>query len=261
MDDDIGKNEPPNPLGMIPDPYDGKTFVLPATRCTDERRLFFKRMNEILGFLFVTCLCYREYGSHFEKLVPNLPFKYTTPIKIEFKASKSVMMPANRVLALTRESLNILARQIFVRIYGSFETYLYQLFERSYPAAGITENLIETSLDILMKRRWDGKFSKMGHVFGFEYRANQLTSHFSNFQMSFEGKTFKNPLDFLDELTQIRHRIVHASSILEKSQVIFIDATFLPEFFGFLYHLTDYIDEVYAERFGYTRVEVNPAEV
>ena len=257
---DTINSDPPNPLEMIPDPYDGKTFVLPPTPCTDERRLFFKRMNEILGFLYVTCLCYHEYRSHFEKLVPNLPFKENTPIKIEWKATKSVTMPARRVLTFTKEGLDILARQIFVMIYGSFETYLYQLFERSYCQAGNTENRLDTSLDILMKRRWDGKFSKMAQIFGFEYKASHLNSHFSNFEMNFNGKLFKNPLDFLDELVQIRHRIVHASSILEKGQLIFIDINFLPEFFFFFYHLTDYIDDLYAKRFGYLRTKVNPAE-
>jgi hypothetical protein len=78
--------------------------------------------------------------------------------------------------------------------------------------------------------------------------------------MEFEGKTFKNPLDFLDELTQVRHRIVHASSILEKDRVIFIDTDDLPVLVAFLFHLTDYIDDMFAKRFGYLRVVLNPAE-
>ena len=257
---DSKKSDLQNPLEMIPDPYDGKTFILPATPCTDERRLFFKRMNEILGFLYVTCLCYNEYRNHFEKLVPKLPFKENTPIKIEWKASKSVVMPARRVLNFTKEGLDILARQIFVMIYGSFETYLYQLFERSYSEVGITEDLIEMSLDILMRRRWDGKFSKMAHVFGFEYRASHLADHFSNLEMNFSGKIYRNPLDFLDDLVQIRHKIVHASSILEKGQLIFIDINFIPEFFFFFYHLTDFIDDLFAKRFGYLRPKVKSAE-
>jgi len=217
-------------------------------------------MNEILGFLFVTCLCYSEYRNHFEKLVPKLPFKENTPIKIELKASKSVMMPAGRVLNFTKERLDILARQIFVMIYGSFETYLYQLFDRSYSEVGTTKDLIEMSLDILMRRRWDGKFSKMAHVFGFEYRASHLIDHFSNLEMNFNGKIYRNPLDFLDDLVQIRHKIVHTSSILEKHQLIFLDINIISEFFFFLYHLTEYIDDLFAKRFGYVRLKLNPAE-
>ncbi|MCX6335558.1 MAG: hypothetical protein NT092_14870 [Bacteroidia bacterium] len=259
MDHDNEKPDTQNPLGMIPDRYDGKTFVLPPTPCTDERRLFLKRTNEILGFLFVTCLSYHEYMNHFEKLVPNLPFKDRTPMKIKLK-SKFAMMPANRVLAFTKEAVDVLARQVFVMIYGSFETYLYGLFERSYAAVGVVENTLETSLDILMKKRWDGKFCKMGVVFGFEYMAGELARHFSNFKMDFQGKIFNNPLDFLDELTQVRHRIVHASSIIGKDQLIFIDIDVLPELVNFFYHLTDYTDEIFAKRFGYSRAVVNPGE-
>jgi hypothetical protein len=244
---------------MVPDRYDGTTFVLPPTTCTDERRLFLRRTNEILGFMFVTCLSYQEYRCHLEKIIPSLPFKEKTPMKITLKSRMS-MMPANRIVTLTKDGVDILARQIFVMIYGSFETYLYGLFDRSYSAVGVSGGFLETSLDILMKRRWDGKFSKMEYVFGIEYRAGRLIDHFSGFKMEFEGNLFKNPLDFLDELTQVRHRIVHASCILEKDKAIFIDTDVLPVLVAFLFRLTDYIDDMFAKRFGYLRVVLNPAE-
>jgi len=253
------KTETSNPLGMIPDRYDGKTFVLPPTPCTEERRLFLRRTNEILGFLFVTCLSYQEYKGQLEKIIPTLPMKENTPMKITLKSRMS-MMPAKRIIALTKDGINVLARQVIVMIYGSFETYLFGLFDRSYPAVGISEDLLETSLDIMMKKRWDGKFSKMEQVFGIEYRAGRLSDYFSGFTMDFEGKIFKNPLDFLDELTQIRHRIVHASSILDKDRLIYIDLDILPVLVAFFSHLTDYIDEMFAKRFGYVRTVVNPAE-
>jgi hypothetical protein len=247
---------------MIPDPYDGKTFVFSTTPCTDERKLFFKRMNEILGFFYVTSLCYHEYERHFNKSVPNLPLKENTPIKIRLKASKSVMMPARRVLSFTKEGLDILARQIFVMIYGSFETYLYQLFERSFPTVGLSyaETILDKSRDILMLKQWDGKFCAMNDAFNIGYRASDLISHFSNFEMDFEGKRHSNPLNFLDELAQIRHRIVHASSILEKDKMIFIDLNNFHGLFGFFFLLTGYVDNVFAKKFNYTRQELDPAK-
>ena len=72
-----------NPLGMVPDPFDGKTFVLPETPCTRERRLFFQRMNEILGFLTVTSYSFLECRKNVENLIPKLPFRDKTEIKIE----------------------------------------------------------------------------------------------------------------------------------------------------------------------------------
>lgn len=82
-----------------------------------------------------------------------------------------------------------------------------------------------------MKKRWDGKLSKMAHTFGFEYKASQLKDHFSNLVMDFNGERITNPLDFLDKLVQIRHRVVHASSIFEEGRLINIDINFIPEFF------------------------------
>ena len=227
-----------NPLEMVPDPYDGKTFVLPQTLCTDERRLFFKRMNEILGFLYVTTFSFDEGRKNLEKIVPKLPFGDKTDIKIEWKDGRSIITPARKLIAMTKEGLDILARQIFVMIYGSFETYLFQLFDRSYPNIGVSENTLDISIDILMRKKWDGKFCKMRDVFGVAYKANDLILHFSDLQMDFSGKKIKNPLMFLDELAQVRHRVVHASSILDTGNLVFVDITFFHEFFYFCSLLT-----------------------
>ena len=201
-----------------------------------------------------------EYKKHFEKVIPQLPFKDRTPIKIEWKASKSLMMPARKIVSLSKESFDILPRQIFIMVYGSFETYLFQLFERSYPLISVTKDTLDLSLGILMKKRWDGKLSKMANTFGFEYKASQIKNYFSSLEMDFNGESITNPLDFLDKLVQVRHRIVHASSIFEEGRLITIDICFIPEFFFFLYHLTDYIDSLFAKRFGFQRIKINPAE-
>lgn len=259
MSDESKNGVSTNPLGMIPDPYDGKLFVLPPTSCTVERRQFLRRMNDILGFLYVTCLCYHEYRNHFEKVVTKLPDKGNSTIKIGLNAGNAIMQ-ADRVLKFTREGVDVLARQVFIMIYGSFETYLFELFERSYIELGIEENHLQRSLGILMKGMWDGKFCKMAHVFGCEYKASELIRQFLGFKMDFEGKSFENPLDFLDELAQVRHRIVHASSVLGKGKVIFINVDILPVLVSFLNKLTDYIDYMFAKRFGYERIDVKPAE-
>ena len=138
-----------------------------------------------------------------------------------------------KIVKMTHDGLNILARQIFIMIYGSLETYLFQIFERTYPNIGITENILDTSLDILMKRKWDGKFCKMSEVFDVNYCAGDLMNRFDGIEMNFEGKLINNPLNFLDELTQIRHLIIHAPSILEKDNLVSIDIRFFHEFFIF----------------------------
>jgi len=249
-----------NPLKMVPDPYDGKTFVLPQTLCTEERRFFFKRMNEILGFLYVTTFSYNECGKNIEKIIPKLPFGSKNEIKIEFKDGRSIITTARQIVAMTRGGLDILARQVLIMIYGSFETYLFQIFDRSYPKVGVTENPLDISIDILMRKKWDGKFCKMRDVFGVAYKSRDLILHFSDLQMDFGGKKIKNPLTFLDELAQIRHRIVHASSILDTGNLVFINIAFLHEFFYFYSLLTEYIDNLFSKKFSYPMTSVESAK-
>ena len=78
--------------------------------------------------------------------------------------------------------------------------------------------------------------------------------------MNFGGSKYDNPLYFLHELAQVRHRIVHASSILENNKKIFIDMNIFNEFFGFFFHLTDYVDSLFAKKFGYDRKKMNSGE-
>ncbi len=222
-----------NPLGMVPDPFDGKTFVLPETPCTRERRLLFQRMKEIIGFFNVASYSFQECRKNLELLIPKLPFGDKTDFKIEWTDGRSITMPARKIVNMTFDGNDILARQIFIMIYGSFETYLFQMFDRTYPKIGITKDTLDVSLDILMRRKWDGKFNKMSEVFDVNYRAGELMNHFKDFKMTFSGNSIKNPLSFLDKLAQIRHRIVHASSILEKGNLVNIDITVFHEFFYF----------------------------
>src|SRR3989304_6261480 len=198
-----------NPLNMVPDPFVGNTFVLPETECTDARRLFFRRMNEIQAFLFITKhsfdICKEKYG---EVIIPTLPSKANTPIKVEMNSGNFIVMPAARIIEMATNGINLLTRQALVMFYGSFETYLFQLFDKS--------------IDILMRGKWDGKFCKMNEIFTIDYIAGDLINQFNNFEMDFEGEKHKNPLNYLDKIAQVRHKIVHASSILENDKMIFI---------------------------------------
>lgn len=249
-----------NPLNMVPDPFNGVGFILPPTFCTTERRAWFRRTNEILAFLYVSTLSFNEATKRYEVLIPKLPFKENTPIKISLHGGNSATMPAKRIVKLTTEGIDVITRQVFVMMYGSLETYLFQLFERSYPQIDRTNNFLDISLEILMRKKWDGKFCKMKEVFGIDYRCGRLETHFHDFEMNFSGKFYKKPLSFLDELVQIRHKIVHASSILEGDKLIVIDTQVFNPYYTFCSLLTDYIDDLFAKRFGYQREEVSPAE-
>jgi hypothetical protein len=111
-----------------------------------------------------------------------------------------------------------------------------------------------------MNGKWDSKFNKMSNIFGLDFKAGELSQHFTGFELDFGGKIFKHPLLFMDELAKVRHRIVHASSILDKDKLISIDINVFHGLYGFYFLLTDFIDSLFEKTFCYPRQDVNPAE-
>ena len=257
---------------MVPDPFTGDTFVIPETLCTPERKAWFNRINKIVALQKIITLALQEYRNNNEKKFSNLTYKENTPIKIESHDGTYIVVPVRLLFKLCNEGIDILNNQIFVMLYGSFETYLLEMFETTYPQIGITENTLDISRYILMKGNWDGKFCKMSSVFKIDYKASKLVEHFAGFELDFMGEIHKNPLEFLDELAQIRHRIIHASSIIdcafvdkyqtenfEQGKQINIPHEIIPAFYGFYVLLTDYVDDLFAQKYGYKRIKINPS--
>jgi len=246
---------------MVPDPIGGDKFVFPATKCTRERRLFFKRTREIQALLFITKLAYDETHKIYKRRIQEFPKREHTAIKIELISGHALLSPAGYILKLTGDGINILTRQTFVMIYGSFETYLFQFFKRSFALMGVEEaEAADQTIQILMGGKWDSKFNKMSNVFGLDFRAGDLNRHFIGFELNFEGTLYKNPLLFMDELAKVRHRIVHASSILEEDQLISVGMEMFHSFYAFYFLLTDFVDSLFEKKFEYPRFEIDPAQ-
>jgi hypothetical protein len=231
--------DPKNPLGMVPDPYAGDTFVLPNTLCTDERRSFFRRANEILAFLSIDELALRDNYQKHRNIMIKKELDPATFYRLQHSDGRTLFMPVGRFVSISQGSIDILYRQGFVMLYGSFETYLFELIERSFVVLGVTLDILDKSLDIMMKRKWDGKFCKMKEAFWISYSAGDLCKHFDGFEMEFDGKSFKHPFLFLDEIAQVRHKIIHASSLLEKGKLIFVDAKIFHAYFAYFVLLTE----------------------
>jgi hypothetical protein len=249
-----------NPLNMKPDPFAGDGYVFSETLCTEERRSWFKRTNEIFAFLMITEHALKDCRKKYEYIARQKNLKPDTPFKIESSDGRSVITPLSTFLRQHENGVEVLCRQVFVMYYGSLETYLFELIERSYKQRNTEEDILQLSLGIMMGSNWDGKFCKMRDSLGIGYKANDLKNHFSNFHMEFEGKAFKNPFVFLDELAQIRHKIVHASSILAKGKMIFFNAQQFHALYAFCTLLTDYIDRIFSKQFGFERLKIDPAK-
>ena len=250
-----------NPLSQVTGTISDDKFVFPVTKCTSERRQFFKRLNEIFSLLFITKHSYDELNKIYQQRIPKMPAKENNHMRLELSSGYSMDFPAKLILDITKDGINILTRQTFVMFYESFETYLYQLFEKSFLLQGIAENeIIDRSKDILMNGKWDSKFNRMSNIFRLDFRAGELNKCFSDFELNFEGEICTNPLSFMDELAKVRHRIVHASSILDKDKLISIDINIFHELYGFYFLLTDFTDYLFEKTFCYPRQDVNLAE-
>lgn len=252
--------KPKDPLKMIRDPYAGDGFILPDTLCTDQRKSFFRRAKEIYKFLTISDLALKECKNKYEQLLSKNQLKPDTPLNFGFSDGRSTIMPVSSFLNGCNEGVEFLCRQVFVMLYGAWETFLFEILERSFPQIGISENILEQSLKILMKGNWDGKFCKIQSTLGIDYKASELVNHFKGFEMNFGGTIFRNPFHFLDELSQIRHRIIHASSMLDNGKPIFINAQMFPAYLSFFTLLTEYVDRLFSEQFEYTQLKINPAE-
>ena len=159
-------SEKGNPLGMIRDPYAGDGFILPDTLCTDERKIWFRRSKEILSFLTISELALKDCRKKYETLLSGKKLHPDTPLKFDFSDGRSTIMPVGKFLVGCNEGIELLCRQVFIMLYGSWETYLFELLERSLPKVNISENILEESLKIMMKGNWDGKFCRMRDLLG-----------------------------------------------------------------------------------------------
>ncbi|MCR4322094.1 MAG: hypothetical protein NUV74_17385 [Candidatus Brocadiaceae bacterium] len=120
-----------NPLGMIPDPYAGDSFVLPETLCSDQRRLWFRRSNEIIGFLTLTELALKESRLRYEQAVAQGKLKPDTPLKIESSDGRSMILPTHTFLKQCGNGVDILCRQVFIM--GIFTFLLRSILARLLP--------------------------------------------------------------------------------------------------------------------------------
>jgi hypothetical protein len=250
------KTKPRYPLAFVPDPFAKDSFTLPKMLCTPARESFTKRTQEILAFSLITEASLDRCEEFFREQIAVPKAETKADILYEIKSSLghySVTLTASGVRRRAEDAVRILRRQVFVMLYGSFETYLHQIFECAFTDLDTKEDSLDAFRILLMKKKWDGKFCSMRHVFGVDYKSSDLMRHFRDFEMRFGNQGYKDPLRFLDRLAQVRHKIVHASSILSDSELVRIGGEVFLPMFAFYILLTDYVDDLFSKKFGFPR--------
>ena len=72
-------------------------------------------MNEIQSLLYITKLSFDVCKKNYEKnIIPKLPSKEKTTMRLEINGGNFIIIPALRIVALTKDGINILTRQAFI---------------------------------------------------------------------------------------------------------------------------------------------------
>ncbi len=249
-------------------------FVLPSIQCTQILTDFLTRGNRILGFYF-TIASYSEKGREYvEQIEKSGKLKPDTPIRIKIE-SQGIDVRLNYGLLKKQFSQagSQLTNNVFLGVYGNFEAYMLDII-----AAGLKElsypNPEDIAVETMMGTRWEGKFNRVMQRIGVKFGKQRMVNKFHNLDMGFLGEKCVDPVDFLDRMADLRHRLVHSSGRVDKALVNKYpkanlrtgDLIVLP--FGlphgihmFFVFLAEFVDEIFAARFNWTRSEVAPEKL
>lgn len=206
----INSRQAGNPLNMRQLEAEGP-FVLPSIQCTQILTDFLRRGNRILGFYF-TVASYSEKGREYvEQAEKAGKLKPDTPIRIKMQP-QGIEIRLNYGLLKKQFSQAgaQLTNNVFLGVYGNFEAYMLDLI-----AAGLKElsytNPEDEAVKIMLGTAWHGKFDRIIQKIGVTLGKGKLVNKFRNLDMGFLGEKCVDPIDFLDSMADLRHRLVHSS--------------------------------------------------
>ena len=265
--------QPNNPLNMRQLEADGP-FVLPSIQCTTILTDFLTRGNRILGFYF-TVSSYSEKGREYvEQIEKSGKLKSDTPIRLKIE-SQGIELRLNYGLLKKQfaQAGSQLTNNVFLGVYGNFEAYMLDII-----AAGFKElshaNPEDEAVKTMLGTTWEGKFNRVIQRIGVNLGKQRMVNKFHDLDMGFFGEKCSDPIDFLDRMTDLRHRLVHSSGRADKALVNKYpkanlkpgDLIELP--FGlpygihmFFVFLAEFIDEVFATKFNWIRSAVVPEKL
>lgn len=258
-----------NPLGMQWDNGLG-TYILPAQDCTEHRREFLRRGNQILssymGLLGLAQLGRGSMGS----VAAASGLDDQTPIKIGLGNGQEMNVRLGRLRGSWQNLVDQLTSQVLVTLYGSLEAYVYDvaaagLRERGRPAS--TQDL----LDLLGQRQWPGKIDRLQQELGPKLGSGARRAHFTGLQMDLNGVTYSDPAEFLEQIARLRHRLVHYLGRVDQEyanthpgvplkvgEVLRFPSEYPALLHCFLVHFTDFVDKAFAAEFGWTQTKEKP---
>lgn len=263
-----------NPLGMerhtLGDGDDGP-FVLPPQQATIRRRQYFERGQRILA-AYTSIVVYSEKGRavvESQKKQGNIT--PTTPIRLGISGFQLQTTPRRLEQMFVGAGAEI-TRQFLVAVYGNFEALLTDHVLAAFAATG--DNDVEQATLRIMRGHWRGKIDRISQKFALGLGTNQLRKSYEHIEMEGLGRRFDDPVEFLQAVADLRHRVVHSSgrvdqallleypeSKLQPGELIVVPLDLPLALWFFFVPISEELDRVFAERFGWPREQVRPETV
>ena len=260
-------NKETNPLGMR-QLEDGGPFVLPPSPCSQRRIEFLKRGNTILGFYTVMSIVSKTGGDVITRQEEQGKFRTDTPFRLKMPNGNISQMNYGLFKKYFANAGSHLTNQVFLMLYGNFEAYLADLVLDALTQMNIPDSYEET-LRLLYTSKWQGKIDRITQKLKVQLGTRKFRNGFRNIDMDFLGQRCQNPIDFLEKVADLRHRLVHYSGRVDKQFVtdypksglsegslISLPLGFPMSIQLFFVHLTDLIDEAFCLKFGWQRTVV-----
>ncbi|MEN6301924.1 MAG: hypothetical protein ABFD96_04325 [Armatimonadia bacterium] len=259
-----------DPLSMRQLDLDG-TWVLPPALCSDNRRAFFERAKDILGFYASMATFSKKGGDALRAAAGSKGLADDTPFRLRLGGwvMRSTYGGVWRQFEKTQPELT---NQVFLMVYGNFEAYLLDMVHDAL-SVGHTEDPTQEAIQVLACSRWPGKFDRIHQQLGVGLGKGKMRNAFANLEMGFLGQPSNDPVDFLQKIAGLRHCLVHSAARADSDFVASYprcglspgDRIQLPFEFPFGLHMffvlfTDVIDEAFCLRFGWARREVLPEQ-
>lgn len=274
-------NKHPN---FIHDPVNGELFFLAQTLCTTHRRDFLSRGNAIVGLYFAIVMSSGLAREELNKKEQEGKIKPNSNIIIvldeglggteSIESIGKITIDYGTLKGQLQSAQANLANQTFLMLYGNAEAYIADMVIDAYRETETKIDPYEAAIKLISTTRWQGKIHRIINKFGVNLGATVFIEKFKGIEISLLKHKYDNPLEFLESLAEVRHRLVHYPG--------HVDKTFLEKFPNsglseggtislpggatlsmhlFFVQLTDVIDEAFASKFGWERKMVIPEKL
>ncbi len=257
-----------NPLNMR-QLGEGGLFVLPPQEMSVHRKQYFERSNRLLC-AYSAIIAYSGKGQEAvnaakqaKAIAPDTPAR----VKIGQYILQTSMRRLDKMFSTAGQELT---RQFLVAVYGNFEAFLADHVVAAFSEIA-DDNPEQEAIRLMGMSRWSGKLDRIAQKFELRLRAAELRSRYAEVDMGFYGRQFTDPIEFLQAVADLRHRIVHSSGRVDRCLLgeypecgmkqggLFVLPIDLPYALSvFLVPLTDELDRLFCERFGWTRKVLRP---